>query len=649
MRTYTRKSTRGSVSKELLQTAANAVIKDGRKIKTVARELDICHMTLYRFVKKVRSGAENITTGYKKPRAVFTEEQEDKLAEYILKCSSIFYGLLPEELKKLAYESAVKFNAPNIPSSWHENRKAGPDWLTGFLKRNSHLSIRTPESTSASRATSFNKHNVGEFFTKLSTVLDKYKFPPSRIYNLDETGVTTVLKPRKIVAKKGIKQVGAIVSAERGTLVTVELAVNALGHTVPPMFIFPRLKYKDLFIKSGPPESIGAGNGSGWMTATEFLIYMDHFIKHTKPSSSDPILLLLDNHQSHIDINVVEKAKSNSIIMLSFPPHCTHRLQPLDVGVNAPFKNYCAKAQDNWMRNNPGKTMSIYEIPEIVKYALPLAVTPVNVMSAFRKAGIWPYDPNVFTEDDYAPSFVTDRPLASINTYEATASAISDNIITNNSEAVSEIVTRIDDYASGTVNTSIGECQIFDVPGPSGAVNVPPSSGVIEEQLGKHVPFSPELVRPFPKAPPRIGTHKRRIRKSTILTDTPEKQALAEEQSKKIKVSEIKKYKGKGNKNIKEKEKYKGIGKSKTKQGNGKGKEKSVKRQVLQSSENSESEEDSLEYYCLVCCDSYSNSRAGEEWVQCQDCKNWAHSRCRQNQAITYVCPNCDSDISSED
>lgn len=625
MRTYKRKSTRGLVSKELLQTAANAVINDGRKIKTVARELDICHMTLYRFVKKVRAGEENITTGYKKTRAVFTEEQEDKLADYVLKCSSIFFGLLPEELKKLAYECAVKFNAPNIPPSWHENRKAGLDWLNGFLKRNSHLSIRTPESTSASRATSFNKHNVGDFFTKLSTVLDKYKFPPSRIYNLDETGVTTVLKPRKIVAKKGIKQVGAIVSAERGTLVTVELAVNALGHTVPPMFVFPRLKYKDLFIKSGPSESIGAGNGSGWMTVTEFLIYMDHFIKHTKPSPTDPVLLLLDNHQSHIDINVVEKAKYNSIIMLSFPPHCTHRLQPLDVGVNAPFKNYCAKAQDNWMRNNPGKTMTIYEIPEIVKYALPLAVTPVNVMSAFRKAGIWPFDPNVFTEDDYSPSFVTDRPLPLNNASEGTTLAISDNIFTNNPEP----------SASAAVNISVGETQIFDAPGSSGIVNLPPSSGVIEEQLGKHGPFSPEIVRPLPKAPPRTGTLKRRIRKSTILTDTPEKQALAEEQSKKTKrMSKTKQ----GTENRKGK-------------GKGKGKGKSVKRQVLQtSSENSESEEDSLEYYCLVCCDSYSNSLSGEEWVQCQECKNWAHSRCRQNQALrTYVCPNCDSDTSSED
>lgn len=121
------------------------------------------------------------------------------------------------------------------------------------------------------------------------------------------------------------------------------------------------------------------------------------------------MLLLLDNHASHIDIEVIEEAKNNSVIMLSFPPHCTHRLQPLDVGINGPFKAYCAKAQENWLRNNPGKVMSIYEIPGMVKYAWPLASTPTNITSAFKKTGVWPYDPNIFTDDDFAPSFVTDR------------------------------------------------------------------------------------------------------------------------------------------------------------------------------------------------------------------------------------------------
>ena len=44
---------------------------------------------------------------------------------------------------------------------------------------------------------------------------------------------------------------------------------------------------------------------------------------------------------------------------------------------------------------------------------------------------------------------------------------------------------------------------------------------------------SVESIRPLPKAPPRRTSRSRKTRKTAILTDTPEKNALAEEQSKK--------------------------------------------------------------------------------------------------------------------
>ena len=54
--------------------------------------------------------------------------------------------------------------------------------------------------------------------------MDKYKFPPQRIFNCDETGITTVQgKPSKVLAKTGRRQVGGLVSAERGQLVSVEI------------------------------------------------------------------------------------------------------------------------------------------------------------------------------------------------------------------------------------------------------------------------------------------------------------------------------------------------------------------------------------------------------------------------------------------
>jgi len=56
-----------------------------------------------------------------------------------------------------------------------------------------------------------------------------HNFPPSRIWNLDETDVITVQKLKKIIAQKGSKQEGSITSGKRGTLTltfTVELDWN---------------------------------------------------------------------------------------------------------------------------------------------------------------------------------------------------------------------------------------------------------------------------------------------------------------------------------------------------------------------------------------------------------------------------------------
>lgn len=186
------------------------------------------------------------------------------------------------------------------------------------------------------------------------------------------------------------------------------LAVNATGNFVPPMFIFSRVNYKVFFIRGGPTGCIGAANKSGWMQGEEFIIFMKHFANHVRPSVDRKILVLLDNHESHLFLPVIDFCREVGIVLLSFPPHCSHKLQPLDRSVYGPFKKCINQNMTAWMHNNPGKRLTIYDIPHISSGAIISAATPKNITNGFSVSGIWPFNRDAFSEDEYAPSTVTD-------------------------------------------------------------------------------------------------------------------------------------------------------------------------------------------------------------------------------------------------
>ena len=285
------------------------------------------------------------------------------LADYLITATSHNYGLSTVMSRRLAYEFAIA-NHKQMPEAWLRDCSAGGEWLTGFLKRHENLAIRKPEATSLARSTAFNHHNVGKFFENLETVYSRHTFGPEDVYNCDETGLTTVQRPTKVIARRGTKQVGSMTSQERGQLVTVCCTINALGNTVPPFMVYPRVYFKQHMIFGAPPGTVGSSHPSGWMTATNFVSYLKHFICHVKCSPNHPVLLLLDHHESHMSIEGLDLCKANGITLLTFPPHCSHRLQPLDVAVYAPLKQHYNNACTSWLYCSPRVPMSVMNIAQ---------------------------------------------------------------------------------------------------------------------------------------------------------------------------------------------------------------------------------------------------------------------------------------------
>lgn len=385
------------------------------------------------------------------------------------------YGLSTKQVKTLAYDFAIAKNIRH-PPSWDLNKAAGKHFYQIFMERHKEkISLRKPEATSLARSTAFNRATVKIFFDKLKLVMEKHLFTPENIYNLDETGISTVHVPGRVVAPKGVKQVGAMTSGERGANITVIGCINAVGNSIPPMMIFPRVNFREIMLNGAPPGTIGQAHKSGWSNGEKFYAFLKHFITHVKPSKEEPVLLLLDNHESHATVEAITLAKESGIVMLTFPPHTSHKLQPLDRTVFGSFKKHYSTEYSEWMLSNGGKPLSIYNAAECVGKAYPLSFTPMNIQAGFRVSGIWPVNENIFSDDEFLSSSVTDRPLVDLATPDRS-----------------------------TANTPSTSREIVGIS----------RNGVI----------SPEDVRPYPKAAPRSSQRGgRKPGRCRILTDTPEK------------------------------------------------------------------------------------------------------------------------------
>lgn len=139
----------------------------------------------------------------------------------------------------------------------------------------------------------FNRIQVNQFYDNLQSLYDEYKFKPSQIFNMDESGINTVQKKiPKVITIKGKKLVGKIVSAERAQTITLVCAMSATGSYVPPAFIFPRKRIKGYLLNNAPSGSIWMVSDSEFINTNLFLKYLHHFKENVQPTNENTLLLI---------------------------------------------------------------------------------------------------------------------------------------------------------------------------------------------------------------------------------------------------------------------------------------------------------------------------------------------------------------------
>ncbi|XP_015121212.1 uncharacterized protein LOC107043997 [Diachasma alloeum] len=276
------------------------------------------------------------------------------MAAEILVLAKLFYKVTPEQVCTTAYDFAERHNTPHNFN--RATKRAGRAWFEGFMKRNPNLSVRKPENTGINRVTAFSEGEVSIFFDNLETLMNKHCFLPSRIFNIDETGINAVRDPVKFIAEKGHKRVGVIASGQRGKNVTVVCAASGSGEYIPQcsfslVNVRPQVcRMVDLLVQSTIVHPMQAYLDQ-WTNAGLFRTWLEHFVSHQHCSKDDPVLVILDNHDSHGSLAAFDYCRGNGIFLLSLPPHTSHRTQPLDVSFFGPLKGTLKKHTSETLKN----------------------------------------------------------------------------------------------------------------------------------------------------------------------------------------------------------------------------------------------------------------------------------------------------------
>lgn len=139
-------------------------------------------------------------------------------------------------------------------------------------------------------------------------------------------------------------------------------------------------------------EAVFGISENGWSDSDHGFMWLStHFKPQTKTSGNRHRLLIIDGHSSHLSIEFIEFCLNQNIHLLCLPSHSTHLLQPLDVGLFSPLKNYYCNLLDLWTRTHPYQAFNKGDFFPLLMQARQQAFTEKNIRSAFVATGIYPY------------------------------------------------------------------------------------------------------------------------------------------------------------------------------------------------------------------------------------------------------------------
>jgi hypothetical protein len=268
-------------------------------------------------------------------------------------------------------------------------------WIYRFQKRHPQVAITTLRQLEHSRKDGASYEHVQRWFSAVVSMYTEYRYDPQNIWNMDESGFGIgEEQAMKVLIYLDNATKYTAVGGKQEWVTDIE-CISAAGEALAPLLIFKGTDVSSRWINEKTPQGWSfATSKNGWTSNHLGLEWLRRvFEPQTREKAAGRRrLLIADGHGSHIQADFIAHCMQNDIDLLIMPPHCSHLLQPLDVGVFSAFKRY------HTVETHAISRLSSQRIPrsewiELLSNARSKAMSRENILSGWRATGLWPATP----------------------------------------------------------------------------------------------------------------------------------------------------------------------------------------------------------------------------------------------------------------
>lgn len=358
----------------------------GSTFRAVATLFHVDRTTLSRRVRGSKSLYQRAP-----PNLRLTKDQDKALIAYIYRLHNL---KVPLRVKYIEKAANALLAMPNGGTP-----KVGPLWASRWISRNPEIKIIQQKAIELERQIAYNYDTIKRFFDSYERVIRSKRITPENTWNCDEMGIRVgvgrgkwVVVPAATPISKHLNTVASLGETEHCTLVE---AISTAGKVIEPLIILQGKVIQHRWFDNLPANYLVGVSETAYANDQLCFQWIQHFNLRTKPArASDWRLLLLDGYESHLTLEFVSYCDANLIEIMQLPPHSTHFLQPLDVGVFQVWKHWHSEVVDELVRQGVGsfdRQAFLTSIEEIRA----LTFKENTIRSAWRKTGYLPFNPKL--------------------------------------------------------------------------------------------------------------------------------------------------------------------------------------------------------------------------------------------------------------